>query len=139
MPPSVLVAGVYSGPGHVDGPPSESDEFVVLVNLGDEPANLRGWSLTNLKHDQADHFRYLFPRFLSNGDLWELEPGGLLFLYTGRGTNGCTATAGEAHQYRLFQHRTARIWMEPGEKACLYNQAGKLVSACELPRVQPAV
>lgn len=139
MPPGVVIAGVYSDLSGEEVPPLESAEFVVLVNLGDEPANLRGWSLTNRKHDQADHFRYLFPRFLSNGDLWELEPGGVLFLYTGRGTSGCTATAGEAHQYHFYQHRTARIWVEPGEMACLYDRAGNLVSSCQLPRVQPAI
>jgi hypothetical protein len=139
MTPAIIIAGVYSSPGPEGVPPAELDEYVLLVNVGDEPANLRGWSLTNRKEDQVHHYRYLFPRFLSNGDPWELAPGGMILLYTGRGTNGCTATAGEAHQVHLYQHRGGRVWQDPGDTACLYDRAGALVSEFELPWVWWAV
>lgn len=135
MPPSVVVAGVYSSPSAAELPPEPEDEYVVLVNVGDEPADLRGWSLTNRKLDDQDHYRYLFPRFLSNGDPWLLEPGGMVLLYTGRGTNGRTATVGEAPQIHLYQHRGTRIWRESGERVRLFDRAGQLVSQWELPGV----
>jgi hypothetical protein len=133
MLPAVLLAGIYLGTDSDSLPDALSDEYVVLVNVGDKPVDMRGWSLTNRKQDQVHHYRYMFPRFLSNGDPWELEPGGLILLYTGRGTNGCTATPGEAHQYHFYQHRTTRVWAEPGDMACLYDRSGHLVSTFEIP------
>ncbi|HWI53637.1 MAG TPA: lamin tail domain-containing protein [Symbiobacteriaceae bacterium] len=133
MLPAIVVAGIYHHTGSVTAPLAPDEEYVVLVNMGDRPVDMRGWSLTNRKQDQVDHYRYLFPRFLSTGDLWELEPGGLVLLYTGRGTNGATATTGEAHQFHLFQHRTQCVWADPGDTACLYDRSGKLVSEYELP------
>jgi hypothetical protein len=139
MPSRVTIAGVYSHCGSEGQSPGAEDEFVVLVNAGDELADMRGWSLTNLKTDRMDHYRYMFPRFLVNGDPWLLEPGGLILLYTGRGTNGCTATAGEARQYHLYQHRSAYIWAEPGDTACLYDRNRNLVAWLELPGVRRSV
>jgi hypothetical protein len=139
MPSVVTIAGIYSG-RWLEGPgPGAEDEYVVLVNTGDEPAEMQGWSLTNLKCDQLDHYRYMFPRFLSNGDAWALAPGGMILLYTGRGTNGCTATAGEARQFRFFQHRLAWIWEEPGDTACLYDRDRQLVTTWALPEVRRKV
>jgi hypothetical protein len=135
MSPDVVIAGIYSEPDTDPEPPQSDHEYVVVVNVGDEPVDLRGWSLTNRKQDQVHHFRYLFPRFLSNGDPWELAPGGMVFLHTGRGTNGGTATTGESHQYHLYQHRGTRIWVEPGDVACLHNREGQLVSSLETPGV----
>lgn len=132
MPPGVVIAGVFSCEEKEDQPPGVEDEYVVLVNTSDQLYDIRGWSLTNLKQDKVDHYRYLFPRFLSNGDPWVLEPGGMVLVYTGRGTNGCTATLGESHQYHLYQHRPLRIWTEPGDTACLYDRTGKLISCCSL-------
>lgn len=133
MLPAVVVAGIRHHSDPFSAPLDPEEEYVVLVNLGDRPVDMRGWSLTNRKQDQVDHYRYLFPRFLSNGDLWELEPGGLILLYTGRGTNGSTATTGESHQYHFFQHRGASVWGDPGDTARLYDRAGKLVASYELP------
>jgi hypothetical protein len=133
MPSVVTIAGIYSE-RRMEGPaPGAEDEYVVLVNTGDEPAEMQGWSLTNFKCDHMDHYRYLFPRFLSNGDAWALAPGGLILLYTGRGTNGCTASPGEAQQFHFFQHRSAWVWAEPGDTACLYDRDRHLVSVWELP------
>lgn len=130
MAPHVVVAGIYT---HCDlfGSFRVDDEYVVLVNIGSAPANLARWSFANRKHDQVDHYRYLFPRFLSNGDSWLLEPGGMVLLFTGRGTNGATATCGEAPQVHLFQHRLEQIWGDPGDTACLYDHRGRLVAAYE--------
>lgn len=135
MPSAVVIVGIYRPDGAGDSS-GTADEYVVLVNMGDEAADLRGWSLTNRKADQQDHYRYLFPRFMSNGDPWELEPGGLVFIFTGRGTNGCTATVGEAHQFHLYQHRQEAIWQEPGDIACLYDRKAQLQSWWELPGVR---
>lgn len=129
----VVVAGIHHHNSPVCAPQGPDEEYLVLVNMGEAPVDLRGWSVTNRKQDQVDHFRYLFPRFLANGDPWELEPGGLILLFTGRGTNGCTASSGEAHQFHLYQHRNTWVWAEPGDTACLYNRAGKLVSAYGIP------
>ncbi|HYF93606.1 MAG TPA: lamin tail domain-containing protein [Symbiobacteriaceae bacterium] len=129
----IVVAGVWHHSDPFSAPQAPEEEYVVLVNTGDAPVNLRGWSLTNRKQDQVDHYRYLFPRFLSNGDLWELEPGGLILLYTGRGTNGATATTGEAPQIHLYQHRETFVWEDAGDTACLYDRSGRLVSSYELP------
>ncbi len=139
MSPIVEIAGIcmhYDSDGDSFRP---HDEYVVLVNTGCAPADLARWSLTNRKHDQVDHYRYLFPRFLSNGDPWLLEPGGMVLLYTGRGANGSTASVGEAPQVHLYQHRPERIWCDPGDTACLYDQGGRLISAFELNPVQDAV
>lgn len=133
MAPRVEIAGVFSDVDACDPRSLDVDEYVVLVNTGDEPAAMSGWSLTNLKADQMHHFRYLFPRFLSNGDAWALEPGGMAILYTGRGTNGATATAGEASQYHFYQHRSGAIWVDPGDRVCLNDRAGKVVTAFDLP------
>jgi len=129
MPSSVVVAGVFTDPELQNLPPGANDEYVVLVNTGDEPAALPGWSLTNLKADKAHHYRYLFPRFLSNGDPWELEPGGMILLYTGRGSNGCTASAGEARQYHFFQHRGTRVWVDDSDRVCLFDRSGTMVAS----------
>lgn len=136
MSPIVVIAGIYSQPTTDDSLLGPEHEYVVLINTGDEPVDMRGWSLTNLKPDRQDHCRYLFPRFLSNGDPWELDAGGMILLYSGRGTNGCTATPGEAHQYHFYQHRSISIWRETGELACLYDRAGNLVTWWELPGVR---
>ncbi|HYF79144.1 MAG TPA: lamin tail domain-containing protein [Symbiobacteriaceae bacterium] len=133
MHSGIVVAGIHHHADPRSATLAPEEEYVVLVNMGGEPVDLRGWSLTNRKQDQVDHFRYLFPRFLSNGDPWELTPGGLILLYTGRGTNGATATEGEAPQFRMFQHRAACIWGDPGDTACLYDKKGQLVASYELP------
>lgn len=135
MAPRVEIAGVFSDVDGSDARSLDVDEYVVLVNTGDEPAPLSGWSLTNLKADQVHHFRYLFPRFMSNGESWTLEPGGLVLVYTGRGTNGTTATNGEAGQYHLYQHRSASIWVDHGDRICLNNRAGKVMTALNVPVV----
>lgn len=131
-----VVAGIVSS-GPAGGPPGPSDEFVVLVHPGVEPVTMAGWSLTNRKRDGVDHYRYIFPRFLSNGDLWQVNSGGVVLVYTGRGTNGRTASRGEAHQHQFFQHRAAWIWAEAGDTVCLYDRAGRLVSACAVPAGYP--
>lgn len=133
----IVVAGVYSQPGAGCGMPGALDEYVVLINTGDEPADLRGWSLTNRKRcDQQHHYRYIFPRSLSDGAPWLLEPGGMVLLYTGRGASGSTASHGEPAQYHLYQHRTERIWTDPGDVACLHDRSGNLVSSLELAGVR---
>lgn len=132
MPPSIVIAGVYSHPMGEGLSPDATDEYVVLINTGERPIDMRGWSLTNLRRDRVHHYRYLFPRFLSNGENWALAPGGMILLYTGRGANGCTASAGEAPQYHLYQHRVQLIWTDPGDTACLHDLAGKVVSWCSL-------
>lgn len=134
MPVGVQIVGICSQP-EVEGSIT-LDEYIVLVHTGTEPVDLRGWSLTNRKQDRVHHYRYLFPRFLSNGDPWLLEPGGMVLLFTGRGTNGSTATAGEAHQFHLYQHRPTRIWLDEGDTACLYDRDGRLVDALALPGVR---
>lgn len=133
MAPMVEVAGVFSDVAESDPRSLDRSEFVLLVNTGDEPADLAGWSLTNLKPDQQHHFRYLLPRFLSNGESWSLAPGGLAIIYTGRGTNGATNTAGEARQFHLYQHRSDPIWRDPGDRVCLSDRAGRVVAAWDLP------
>ncbi len=131
----MLIAGIYSSPGLAVQSPGPDDEFVVLVHGGSEPADIAGWSLTNRKRDQVDHYRYLFPRFLSNGDPWICEPGGLVVVHTGRGRNSGTASRGESRQFHLFQHRTTRVWADPGDVACLYDRSGRLIAFWELPVV----
>ncbi|MFZ5814965.1 MAG: lamin tail domain-containing protein [Bacillota bacterium] len=133
MSPRVEIAGVFSGVDESDPRSLSVDEFVVLVNTGAEPAQLAGWSLSKLKTDQRHHFRYIFPRFMSNGESWVLEPGGMVILYTGRGTNGATATEGEAHQYHLYQHRSAPIWVDPGDRVCLQDRTGRVMATLDLP------
>jgi hypothetical protein len=133
MPPQVVIAGIYTSAGANADPPGSEDEFLVLVNVGDEPADLRGWSLTNRKQDQRHHYRYLLPRFLSGGDPWELEPGGLVFIHTGRGQSGATATPGEAHHYHFYQHRSVRVWADAGDTACLHDRTGQVVAWYSLP------
>jgi len=130
---AVCIAGMYSRPGSVSPPVASDDEYVVIVNIGGVPIDLTRWSLTTRKRDGLDHFRYLFPRFLSNGDLWLLDPGGLVFVHTGRGSNGRTLTSGEANQIHLYQHRPSRIWDEAGDSACLFDRSGKFVAASALP------
>lgn len=130
---AVCIAGMYSRPGPANTPVASDDEYVVLVNTGEAPIDLTRWSLTTRKRDGLDHFRYLFPRFLSNGDLWLLDPGGLVFIHTGRGSNGRTSTCGEANQIHLYQHRPACIWDEAEDSACLYNRAGNFVASSVLP------
>lgn len=136
MAPMVEVAGVFSDVEESDPRALSRSEFVVLINTGDEPADLAGWSLTNLKPDRQHHFRYLLPRFLSNGEPWSLSPGGLAIIYTGRGTNGATCTAGEARQFHFYQHRSAPIWRDPGDRVCLSDRHGRLVATLDLPLVR---
>jgi len=133
MAPSVEIVGVFSDVDEADPRSLDTDEYVVLVNVANEPVSLSGWSLTNLKTDGLHHFRYLFPRFLSSGESWVLEPGGMLLLYTGRGSNGATATPGEARQVHLYQHRTMAIWVEPGDQVCLIDRTGGLHASFGLP------
>lgn len=133
MASRVEIAGVFSDVDESDTRSLDVDEYVVLVNMGEEPVPLAGLSLTNLKTDQLHHFRYLFPRFLSNGDSWTLEPGGVAIVYTGRGTNGATDSTGEARQYHFYQHRTGPIWVDPGDRVCLTDRTGRLLSALDLP------
>lgn len=133
MAPRVEIAGVFSDVDADDPRSLDVAEYVVLVNTGEEPVALASWSLTNLKADQVHHFRYLFPRFLSNGHSWSLDPGGMIIVYTGRGTNGSTATLGEAGQYHLYQHRPAPIWVDPGDRVCLSDRTGKIITAFNLP------
>lgn len=133
MAPRVKIAGVFSDVERCDPRSLDANEYVVLVNTGEEPVSMSGWSMTNLKADQLHHFRYLFPRFLSDGKSWILEPGGMIIIYTGRGTNGATASAGEAPQYHLYQHRSEPIWVDAGDRVCLHDRAGKVVSAFALP------
>lgn len=138
MSSSVVIAGIYSESDFMDCPPASDDEYVVLVNLSNRSVDMRGWTLTNLKReDSAHHFRYHFPRFLSNGDPWVLEHGGMILLYTGRGTNGCTGTSGEARHYRLFQHRLTPIWRDAGDMVCLYDKSDRLIHWWELPVRRP--
>lgn len=133
MASRVEIVGVFSETGESDSGLRDLDEYVVLVNTGDAPVSISGWSLTNLKTDHLHHFRYLFPRFLSNGEFWALEPGGMVIVYTGRGRNGATATTGEARQYHLYQHRCEPIWVGSGERVCLSDRTGKIVSGFDLP------
>lgn len=133
MAPRVEIAGVFSDVDECDPQSLDVDEYIVLVNTGEEPVKLCGWSVTNFKADQLHHFRYLFPRFLSNGEPWGLEPGGMAIIYTGRGTNGATASASEAPQVHLYQHRSAPIWVDPGDRVCLNDRSGKVMAAFDLP------
>lgn len=132
MAPSVEIAGVFSDVDPGDPGSLDRDEYVVVVNTGEEHISLVGWSVTNLKADQVHHFRYLFPRLLANAQSWSLEPGGMAIVYTGRGGSGATGSTGEAPQYHLYQHRTESIWVDPGDRVCLSDRVGRVVSVFDL-------
>lgn len=128
MSPSIVIAGIYSRSAE-GRPPAPGDEYVVLINTGDMPVSLAGWSLTNLKPDRIHHYRYHFPRWLSDGCDWQLAPGSMAIVYTGR---GCSCSVGE-DQFHLYQQRDVQVWTEHGDLVCLQNPSGEVVSSFTVP------
>jgi hypothetical protein len=130
MSSGVVIAGVYSQTE--GGPPAPGNEYVVLINTSDWPISLTGWSLTNLKRDRVHHYRYLFPRSLSDGSDWTFAPGNMAIVHTGRGRS---CRMGES-QYYLYQHRTVSVWAEQGDVVCLHDRNGLVVSSFVVPGVR---
>lgn len=122
--PSIVIAGVFS---HRCGgcSPGPNDEFVTILNVGAAPVSLVGWSLTNVKADQIHRYRYHFPRRLEEGRRWQLAPGELVIVHTGR---GISRRLGDG-QYHFYQQRQLWIWDEDGDTICLCNDAGGIVNS----------
>ncbi|WP_297506573.1 lamin tail domain-containing protein [Thermococcus sp.] len=90
-----------------------NDEYVVLKNIGDEPANLTGWKLLGNGRRSRRH-PFIFPPFV-------LQPGATVTIHTGRGTNTETD---------LYWGMRRPVWRNRGDTAYLYDSHGNLVDMC---------
>jgi LysM repeat protein len=91
-----------SGVGQVDS------EQVVITNLGDQVADMVGWSLSD-----DDGNQYTFPNYR----LWS---GGTVTLHSRVGQDGSPVTS-------LFWGKLQAVW-EPGETASLKDATGQVVA-----------
>ncbi|MFB6311662.1 MAG: lamin tail domain-containing protein [Salinirussus sp.] len=83
-----------------------NDEFIVFENTGEQPLELAGWTIS----DAAGH-TYVVPSGVS------LDPGQMLTLYTGDGTDNATA---------LYWGSETAIWNNDGDTVFVSNSTGQL-------------
>jgi lamin tail-like protein len=84
-------------------------EFVTFKNLGDAPAVMDGWSLTNRTGNV-----YVFPVFT-------LQPGAMLKVHTGADTDSVT---------HLYISSDSPLWNDERDRATLRDLAGSLIDRC---------
>lgn len=84
-----------------------NDEYVVLINSGDEVIRLSGWSM----HDEHGN-TFDFP----NG--FVLTPSHSATIYTGSGTNMATA---------LYWHHETPVWNNDGDTVFIRNEKNEII------------
>ncbi len=105
-PPESLPCSIPSSAEVVIASLDPFEEFVEIANLGNAPAGLLGWTLS----DEKGH-EFFFPEY-------ELFPGASVRLRKG---------ALESTKEDLYWGNNANVWNDDGDTAFLYDREGALV------------
>ncbi len=131
---NVQITGIHNNPAGKDTAEKLNDEYVVVKNLGDQSVNMYGWQLTDWRPGQQHLHIYKFPQRLTDGSLWTLDPGEVIYLMTGTGCDRFYPADGtHPAQFHLFWNKDWFIWNNTGDTACLYDSEGKLVNQFKVP------
>lgn len=94
-------------------------ELIVILNTGDHPRDLSGWTVIEEKRN----LRYRIPQLT-------LEPGAILRLRSGRGT----PSIDERGNIDAYWGRRNEVWRNDYDRALLKNRATKTVDSCRYSR-----
>ena len=103
-----------------------NDEYVVILNDGNQGWELAGWEVTDETPTQRRPHIYKFPKVLAHGRTWTFEPGEAIFVNTGHGEDKFLATVGEGKrpQFHFFWNRDAFVWNNSGDRVFLRHPNG---------------
>lgn len=121
----ISIIEIRSNPPGRDTTNRLNEEYVVIGNCGNTGVHMNGWTLADAKGH-----RYVFPRTLSNGQSWRLDPRELAVVHTGSGTDCYVPpSAGRPGTFHFYWGRSWWVWNNEGDKAALFDQAGNLVDS----------
>lgn len=103
-----------------------SEEWVLIINEGDEPWDVAGWILTHERTEQHDGDAFIVPATFPEGGHWRFDPGERLYLHTGSGHD--TFVRGKPPQFHFYWHRTNFVWTIPGENVYLRSPDGRFAT-----------
>lgn len=119
------IVKIVSNPPGRDTRDRLNEEYVVIGNRGIASVYLSGWMLKDAKGH-----RYVFPRTLSNGEMWRLDPREIAVVHTGSGTDCYVApSSGRPGTFHFYWGSAWFIWNNEGDTAYLFDQAGNLIDS----------
>jgi len=135
-PSGLRIVAVHTLANGATGP---ADEWVAISNDGPNRWEDHEWELC-VEHERPESdLVYRFP-IVMPGDAgwWTFEPGEVIFVFTGRGSDLYVAnpTGGRRPQFQFHWGRPAVAWDRPGRRLCL-REAGSHDLAAE-PFLLPA-
>ncbi len=98
-----------------------NDEWIRIENISNRRINMFGWELWNWKPNKQYSLIYRFPRRINNL-FWTLDPGEIIILFTGYGSNKfIEGTVGHNSEFNFYCGKNSFIWNNPGDIACLFD------------------
>lgn len=107
------------------GASNTREEWIRIANEGPHKWSLSGWLITDETDHQVHPHIYRLPDRLSDGQVWTLDPGEVLYLITGSGSDVFIAnpTSGPP-QFHFYWNRDAFVWNNAGDRVYLRHPDG---------------
>ena len=103
-----------------------NDEYVVILNDGNQKWDLAGWLVTDDTDQQIRPHEYRFPRLLAAGGTWTFDPGEAIFLNTGTGNETFIAQPATGRpQFHFYWGRSSFVWNNSGDRVFLRHPDGR--------------
>ncbi len=128
---NVEITQIYNNPSGRD---SLDKEYIVIKNTTrDQKISMKGWIVSDMTPTGKDTHLFYFPEVVNSG-FWTLDPGEVIFLMTGSGTNKFLAGTQEyPPQFHFYMQRAAFVWNNPGDTAYLRLPNGEFVHWMKVP------
>lgn len=112
------------------GAKNADEEWISIVNEGSTSWQIAGWEVTDQTATQQRPHIYRFPDRLGNGEGWRFDPGEVIFLFTGKGTDTFIATPsdGGKPQFHFHWGRDAFVWNNSGDRVYLRRPNGEFAT-----------
>lgn len=105
-------------------------EYIVLSNNGNKGAKIVDWQISNNTADGWYRELYRFPEKLADDKKWWLDPGELIFVFTGAGKDKFVNKPEQNQpQFHFYMNRLEYLWNQPDSIATLWDIMTNKVSS----------
>ncbi len=124
---AVEITEIHNNPVGIDLPSKLNDEYIVIENKSSQRHIMANWIVSDRTQTGEEKHVFTFPSHIS-GVTWALDPGELIFLMTGKGTNTFVPRSGtHKPQFHFYMQREWFIWNNSGDTAYLRLPTGAFV------------
>lgn len=109
-----------------------NQEYLVITNNGLTSTNMSGWQISCNTDGWYKHL-YRFPSTVGDKKRWWLDPGELIFLFTGRGRDKYVGGDGVYHpQFHFYMNCSKFLWNKKSAEAILWDSDTRKISILSL-------